>query len=366
MPNGLRFFCFLSVFLFHSFHTDYSSISSTSFYHFVKHELFGNGNLGVNFFFVLSGFLITYLLIEEKKMNGQIHVRNFWIRRILRIWPLFYLCVLFGFYAFPLLKTAFGQVPNETASLLHYLVFANNFDLISKGSPDASVLGALWSVAIEEQFYLFWPILLYLLPVKKQIWLFIAIVIGSMVYRAYFDSGLLRELHTFSCIGDMAMGAIGAWLMQERKDVKFKIENMKKSSILLIYILFFIAYFFRKQIFFELYFTRIIERPLIATFILLIILEQTYARQSFFKMHKLQRITQLGKVTYGLYCLHFIGILIATTLTEQLGFNTTLWQVILLETTLALSFTVLISSVSYKFFETPFLRMKDKFAFITR
>ena len=66
--DGLRFLCFLSVFLFHSFTTDLEAISSNPVYHFVKRSLFGNGNLGVNFFFVLSGFLITYLLIEEKKI----------------------------------------------------------------------------------------------------------------------------------------------------------------------------------------------------------------------------------------------------------------------------------------------------------
>jgi peptidoglycan/LPS O-acetylase OafA/YrhL len=119
--DGLRFLCFLSVFFFHSFHTDFDSIRATDTYHFIKRDIFGNGNLGVNFFFVLSGFLITYLLIEEKNLNGQIDIKRFWLRRILRIWPLFYLCVIIGFFAFPVLKSAFGQQPNETASIEHYL-----------------------------------------------------------------------------------------------------------------------------------------------------------------------------------------------------------------------------------------------------
>jgi len=95
--DGLRFFCFLAVFLFHSFHTDLPTVKQHWLYSFFKFELFGNGFLGVNFFFVLSGFLITYLLIKEKTRNRFIHIGNFWVRRILRIWPLYFACVIYGF-----------------------------------------------------------------------------------------------------------------------------------------------------------------------------------------------------------------------------------------------------------------------------
>lgn len=167
--DGLRFLSFLSVFFYHSFYTGSEAIKASPVYHFVKTDVFGNGNLGVNFFFVLSGFLITYLLLEEKKTNGQISLGRFWMRRILRIWPLFFLMVLFGFVAFPLIKQAFGQAPAETAHLVSYLTFTNNFDFIANGPPDSSVLGVLWSVAIEEQFYLLWPLVIFAVPVKKTV-----------------------------------------------------------------------------------------------------------------------------------------------------------------------------------------------------
>src|SRR5690606_19427107 len=112
--------------------------------------LFGNGNLGVNFFFVLSGFLITYLLLIEMQLRGRINIGSFYIRRALRIWPLFYFCVAFGFIAFPFFKSMLGEIPNESANVVSYLFFLNNFDFI-KNPPDSSVLSVLWSVAIEEQ-----------------------------------------------------------------------------------------------------------------------------------------------------------------------------------------------------------------------
>ena len=363
--DGLRFLCFLSVFFFHSFHTEYDFIKDNPVYTFIKKDLFGNGNLGVNFFFVLSGFLITFLLIEEKKLNRQIDLRNFWIRRILRIWPLFYFCVFFGFVMFPMIKEFFGQVPNETASPLMYLTFLNNFDIIRSGLPDSSVLGVLWSVAIEEQFYLLWPVILFALPVRNYWMAFAAIIVSSLFYRAMNDSPLLHEHHTLSCIGDMAIGAFGAWMISESKKFKELVENLKKYQIAIIYILFGLVFLFRDEVMFSSFPLRIFERSIIALIMLSIILEQNYAKNSLFKMSDFKRISKLGTITYGLYCLHFIGILVATTITKKLGINTELYQVLFLDTFLALGFTIFIASISYRFYETPFLKLKNKFAYIT-
>lgn len=364
--DGLRFFCFLSVFLFHSFHTEQSSIQNSGVYLFISQDVFGNGNLGVNFFFVLSGFLITYLLIEEKKLNGQIDLKKFWMRRILRIWPLFYLCVIFGFYGFPILKSFFNQTPNETASIGYYLTFLNNFDFIVKGAPDASILSVLWSVAIEEQFYLVWPIILYFLPIRKYWMAFVTIILGSILFRALYDTSVVHEHHTLSCIGDMAIGASGAWLIIQREKFKESIVNLSRMKIIAIYILLAVVFFFRDEILLSNQVVRILERPIIALVMIAVVLEQCFSKNSIFKMSQLKTVSKLGLITYGLYCLHFIGILITTTLTNKLSFNTELWQVLLFETFCALSLTLVIGTLSYRFYEKPFLRLKDRFAYITK
>jgi peptidoglycan/LPS O-acetylase OafA/YrhL len=365
--DGLRFLCFLSVFFYHSFHTDFDYIKSTDLYHHIKRDIFANGNLGVNFFFVLSGFLITYLLIEEKKLNGQIDIRKFWIRRILRIWPLFYLCVAIGFFIFPILKAAFGQQPNETASIGYYLTFTNNFDFIKKGLPDASILGVLWSVAVEEQFYFIWPIILYLLPIKKYWIAFSVVIVFSLIYRAISNNYNAHEYHTLSCVGDMAIGAFGAWLILTNMNFRKQIQNLNSVYISLVYISFFLIFLYRDEFLIDKnLFLDIIERPVIAIIISMIILEQSFTKKSFFKMSKFKLLTKLGTISYGLYCLHFIGILTATTLTRRFSFNTEIWQVIIVDTFLALTLTILISLISYRIYEKPFLRIKNRFAYIIR
>lgn len=364
--DAIRFLCFLSVFLFHSFHTESELVKNSDIYHFIQTSLLSNGNLGVNFFFVLSGFLITYLLIEEKKLNGNINIRKFWIRRVLRIWPLFYCCVFFGFYIFPLLKTSLGQEPNETANILYYLTFLNNFDFINNGLPDSSSLGVLWSIAIEEQFYVIWPIVLYIFPIKRYWIVFVGILAISISSRAINSNYLFHEYHTLSCIGDMIIGALGAWLILENDLFKNKLIQLNKSSIALIYAGFFVCYFFREELFFHSTLIRTLERPLIAIVILFIILEQSFSINSFFKFSKLRLITRLGRISYGLYSLHFIGILITINLFKFYDFTNELIQVLLFETTTALIITIIISYFSYRFLEKPFLRIKDKFSYFSK
>jgi peptidoglycan/LPS O-acetylase OafA/YrhL len=366
-PNldGLRFFCFLSVFLFHSFYTEFDSLKNTEVYTLIKKNIFGNGNLGVNFFFVLSGFLITWLLIEEKTAHKNIDIKSFWIRRILRIWPLYFFCVFFGFVIFPLIKTCFGQVSNETADPLYYLTFTNNFDFIKKGLPDASVLGVLWSIAIEEQFYFIWPIMLYILPVKHYMKMFLVIIAGSLLFRTIYYDGAIFEYHTFSCIGDLTIGALGASICRNRNFMN-RIENLHKVTIIFIYILFFSIFIFRDEILSSGYYIKIFERSFIACVILMIILEQNFAKNSFYKMSDFKQISKLGTISYGLYCLHFIGILITITLSKELHLNESLWSVLIAETIASLAITIILSRMSYRWFETPFLKLKEKFAYFTK
>ena len=360
--DGLRFFCFLSIFFFHSFATEYDSIRFSGPYQFIKFGLFGSGNLGVNFFFVLSGFLITYFLIEEKNARGEIELKKFWIRRVLRICPLFYFSVAFGFIIFPILKMIFGQVPNETASLPFYLIFLNNFDVIRHGLPDASILGVLWSVAVEEQFYLLWPVALYLIPVRNYWIFFAAVMIGSNLFRNIYAGRAFIEFHTLSGIGDLTMGALAAWLALSKKKFLNFFENVQRGYIVMIYSVFLLLYLFHAQIFTGNYILGMFERDIIALFIVLIILEQNYATHSLFKVSRLKIISRLGRYTYGFYCLHFIGILTATTLSKLIGFNSYLYSVLIFETTVAFLVTLILGFLSYRYLESPFLRLKGRFA----
>lgn len=126
-------------------------------------------NLGVRSFFVLSGFLITTLLLEEYRANKRISLRNFYARRALRIFP--------AAYAFMLVLFAlerFGFVaPIDLSSWIHAVTYTTDYQSLLDRNWN---LGHLWSLAVEEQFYLIWPTVLVLLRPRKALWSAFAVI----------------------------------------------------------------------------------------------------------------------------------------------------------------------------------------------
>jgi peptidoglycan/LPS O-acetylase OafA/YrhL len=365
-PNldGLRLFCFLSVFFYHSFFTRYEYIKTNKLYSWIKFGVFENGNLGVNFFFVLSGFLITYLLLAEKTNYGKVHIGKFYIRRILKIWPLFYFCVFFGVVVFQMIKGYVGASGTETAHPVFYLLLVNNFDYIKYGA-DSSVLSILWSVAIEEQFYLVWPFLIAFCPRRLMPYAFFLLLTGSFIFRfLYSHHAAILELHTFSCISDMVVGGCGAYLAFYSSRFIQLIKRLPKYFIVMVYVGVALLYGFRHQIFQFTPATIALDRLVISVFFLFIILEQNYADHSFYKMSAYKTLSKWGQYTYGLYCLHMIGILIVATVLQRINFNTRVWQVLLVEGLGSLALTLALAYVSFHVYEKRFLLLKKKLAFI--
>ncbi|MGZ6963662.1 MAG: acyltransferase family protein [Acidimicrobiia bacterium] len=113
------------------------------------------GFLGVDLFFAISGFLITSLLLEERESSGRVSFRNFYARRALRLLPALY--VMLAAYATYSIITRLDWYQTRT-SIIWAVCYASNFQLLLKPASVAPGLGHLWSLAIEEQFYLIWPV----------------------------------------------------------------------------------------------------------------------------------------------------------------------------------------------------------------
>ena len=186
------------------------------------------GGYGVDLFFVLSGFLITGILIDSK---GQSHFfRNFYCRRILRIFPLFYCFITFTIFLLPVfapfLKEApyhFGQIQQNWAWYYFYL---SNFFIAQKGYFSHGGIDITWSLAIEEHFYFFWPLLVYLLDrARIPKWL-LFILSGSVLIRCLMWLGGASPIQiyvlTFSHLDSITLGAfLAAYLRTDAPSQRF-------------------------------------------------------------------------------------------------------------------------------------------------
>lgn len=127
------------------------------------------GSSGVTIFFVLSGFLITYLLLMEQKVFSKININAFYFRRILRIWPLYFLILFIAYVVIPYFIPEDHLIEMDRRSLKSFLMnvfFLTNFTLILKLTP--LIIRVIWSIGIEEQFYIFWPWLIKMKEKKKK------------------------------------------------------------------------------------------------------------------------------------------------------------------------------------------------------
>lgn len=321
-------------------------------------NVFSDGSLGVSFFFTLSGYLITYLIIEEKEIGGAFNIRNFYVRRVLRIWPLYYVTLAFTFFIYPIIKVKLGY-PNENPyHFLYQVLFLGNFDSILVAQHDLidvapMMININWSIGIEEQFYIFWPILFLLFGTRKFWIAIVLVIVSSFFFRNYVLEGPQLYYHTLARMSDLAVGALLGYLSFFNKTFVTKMEQMPRLLVIVIYAAGFLLL---------MYGYNSVDSTLVSLFFGFIIMEQNFSRQSFYKFGNHTFLSSLGKYSYSFYLLHTIGIQASILIfrfahwDRSTGlFYGTLYALI------ALVIAMTLSVLSYRFIESYFLSLRKKF-----
>jgi peptidoglycan/LPS O-acetylase OafA/YrhL len=354
----LRFFAFFVVFLHHCLpQTAEAYQDKLGFLSVWMASAVTAGGLGVDLFFALSSYLITELLIREYEKKGSIDALSFYIRRALRIFPLYYAFVLLSIFVFPYF------LPNNSLDYPHnlgFLVFAGNWTCAFWGYP-GSVASPLWSVSIEEQFYIVFPFLVVLFGVKR-----LKLIAIGLLIIAFITRGLLVGMdvphpgiwaNTFARLDPIAGGVLFALLLKggylkaiNRQMIRFLVclagislgvlatryFNFSGSGALILY-------------------------PMAAIGSLLIIWSTISPRSADVKRYS-PLLIYLGRISYGLYVFHILGIELANLAAEQLNLKALTylgWKF-----AVGLSITIILSVISYNLLEKPFLKLKKKFTFV--
>lgn len=357
--DALRFFAFLKVYLLHI-----PIQGSFPIFSFLK----SGGGIGVSFFFVLSGFLITYLLVSEKLASNSINIKRFVVRRGLRIWPLFYFMILLAF----LLPYDFKQYigfhmvgGGYDFDWRYSFTFLENYKmLITDQSAKTTPLSVFWSLCIEEHFYIVWMLVMSFIPskyiLKFLISCFLVAWVSRFVEPFLFSNQRIETNDLFTNIDFFASGGLlGYFVAKDFKKVSDFIQRFSdvfKGSIIVLIVL---VVIFQKQVLpYEPSTLFFIFRSSIIGLMFTLLIAIFLPAESNIRISS-KVLNYLGVRSFGLYVYHIILI--------HVGFQYCLRHNIVLDNWFALSGfivysfcgSVIISMLSYKYFEMPFLRLRN-------
>ncbi len=321
------------------------------------------GWVGVNLFFILSGYLITNILLQTKQ--DKHYFRNFFIRRSLRIFPLYYLFLIVVFFLLSVFTPYLtGDFDYYAHHQLWFWLYAQNWLYALDGFPDNFFLHHLWSLAVEEQFYLFWPLIVYFFSARSLIYVNVILIITANFFRFYLGERLgfvfpFQYVHLFSCMDALLWGAVLA-------NLKFlKILQKFKKFIPFIFLIsgFVIAVFIiqKKSLFFE---QLIPLFPVIniffASILYFAIVDFKFSHQ-FERFLSFKTFTWFGKFSYGIYIYHYpIYLALLNGLSYFAILNSNALIVKALTGVFAVTLSLIIAYFSYHLFEKRFLLLKDK------
>ena len=304
-------------------------------------------DFGVTIFFALSGFLITFLLLAENQ-NQPISVKNFYIRRILRIWPLYYTYLILA-----LVVSRIGHVPHESISDMFYFFFAPNVPKSFQLKSD--LLGHYWSLGVEEQFYLFWPVFVRMFH-KRLFWatavLFSAFIVLKLLAYAAFSGSVFHTamyVNRFDC---MMLGAMGAHLYFHNHTffVRLSTHRLAQAAGWVVIALAATNRFHIANIF---------DHEFMAVVTVVLIMGQIKGTGLLNLNTRL--FDFLGKISYGIYVIHPLVIFgLGWAMADWVSGGA--WYHYVLVYGVSVGATVGVAHLSYQYMEKPFLKIKTRFA----
>lgn len=319
------------------------------------------GRTGVDLFFVLSGFLITGILLDRRKAP-EMFLRHFYLRRLLRIVPS-YLVLVTVFWAAVALGLQ-NEAFNGDTPLWQHLTFTQNWWMAEHNRWGPSAISVTWSVAIEEQFYLVFPLLVLCAPRKHLPLLLIAIAVCSAFFRAaawlIFDSVFSMYVHTLSRLDGLAAGAGIAWAWRHPD---FQALAMKwRGGLRLLFLgliwtipLFLIAL----QINLALNMAVWGHSYLTILYALALLLILIKINQKATRVLRYQWLCRLGGISYTMYLFHPMVLACTFLLTGRPERISSVQDVGLVVG--ALLATLFYASISQKFLERPLTRVGRRF-----
>jgi peptidoglycan/LPS O-acetylase OafA/YrhL len=355
--DGLRFIAFMMVYIFHGGIPQ--GILSRLIGSRAAIALRENGGFGVQLFFILSGYLIATLLLREEAQDGRVDLRAFWIRRILRIWPLYYLIVAIGFLVIPAVERQLTSPSYHNMLRIHlipFLAFLGNWSM-ALVTPLPDWLSILWSVCVEEQFYVIVPLLIALVAPGLRRPLVAVLIAAAIALRwacaLRFGSDLIIVFNTFTQFDTLLSGVFLALCLGWNRERPFLTAWLRWLQWPL-YVA--IGWLFSQP---HLGHVTPWHRTWDYVWVWLggvgVVTVAVWGQGWLRAALSYSRLVWLGKISYGLYMYHEIAMWIRARMYNALPWFPNKDELLTIAT---LALTIAMAAASYHYFERRFLELK--------
>lgn len=355
----LRFFAFFAVFLHHALPRIAAPYIEAGLSPAQAQWLLNAkaaGAFGVDLFFTLSAFLITELLLREYANRGRFSLSAFYIRRALRIWPLYFTFLALTVLVIPAIfpNDEFGPI-----YAISFALFVGNWVCATSGLP-VSVASPLWSISVEEQFYFGWPLLLRVFGMDRIMQLVAGLFALALATRVVLATLEIEHpgvwCNTLARLDPIALGALLAFVLRGRT------PRINSGLRLLLCAVALISWLLTARYLGEDGPSSILTYAVSAIASVMMLVAVLHGNAPLLHLPPFTWLVYLGRISYGLYVFH----LLALALTAKLLFLNVLQIEPTFERRLFFSFllTVIMAAASYRWLEQPFLRLKKRFTHV--
>jgi len=376
--SAMRLLTIFAIFFAHCFITNNQQIKVSTLFLDVRQVSTNLNTAAYSFLFILTGFLNTWSIFEERFIYKSMNTLRFYMRRFLTLLPLYFVLFLIGNYIAQYIGFSSNQNSAQEISIFRYLTFTFNFGYTETWNPSNGILGNMWSVAALLQILLVWPILMRLFRRNEGI-LFILIGIGFLASAYYFDAypvitnkvGTAEYspfmFNTINVLFDFMIGSYIAYFSFFKYKTYGFLKKVSKRTIGFLYLSFFAYMVFRNRLTYD--FSKevpaillfVVDKIIISIYTGFFLFEQNFCSNSIFKLAKIKFLNALEKYIFGIYAMIPFGAYYGFKLVSFIKDEESLLLVLFVEPILGFLITIVLAVFSYEFIEKSFVKMKKEY-----
>ena len=359
---AIRFIAFLAIFFAHAAISFDPQIKVAALFSDVRNLLDVLNTVAYSLIFVLTGFLNTWSIFEERFIYKKMNVLRFYMRRLIVVVPLFAIALILGIWLMPSINSPVPRFDGEMLPIWRYFTLTSHFSSFESGNPYYELVGNLWSLETYIYFILVWPFLMRTFR-RKETTLFALLFAGYIAFQILVPDYPSKAFFALNYLPEFATGSYLAYISFFKYPNYDKLKEHTRRTIGFTYLGFILFILFKNKISAQLNWMpeqifQIVEKIAIALTLGYFIFEQNFNSNSVLKAAKMKFMNFPGKIVLSLYIYMPLGVIISFLAMGFVMDKETEIAALVYRPLIALAATIVIASISYEYLEKKFVRLR--------